>query len=489
MDERNDRHNRASAESSEPSAARSASRSPRAARLEATRPDTVKPDAARPDAEKVGSDGWRTASAWPSTVRRILGGHGSGRPRHAGVTVARVVAVLAVAVCLVLVVTRVVAVVGGVGGSSTNAGQAGESGEGQDGSAEEQLSAQISDKLSQMTLEQKVAQLFVVTPEQLTGVGQVVQAGDSTKAALQQMPVGGIVYFSQNLLNTDQTRQMLSNTQQFAEDIEGIPLLLAVDEEGGTVSRVGGNSGFEVENVGNMSAVGATGDTSQAREVAETIGGYLTDLGFNLDFAPDADIWNNPNSSTMKLRSFGTTADVVAPMVKAQVEGFNNAGILCCAKHFPGIGGAEGDSHNESIYSNKTADQMAQEELVPFQVAIEAGVPLVMVGHLSCPQVTGDNTPASLSQAVVTGLLRERLGYDGIVITDSLSMGAATSSVTADQVAVAAIKAGDDMVLMPTDLDAAYRGLLSSVQSGDISEDRIDESVTRILKVKLQLGE
>lgn len=365
------------------------------------------------------------------------------------------------------------------------------SGDGQDGSgsgeltAEQKLDAQVQGKLSQMTLEQKVAQLFVVTPEQLTGVGQMVQAGDGTKSALEQTPVGGIVYFKQNLLDADQTREMLQNTQQYAQDIEGMPLFLAVDEEGGTVSRVGGNSGFSIQNVGNMSDVGATGSTDHAKGVAQTIAGYLTDLGFNLDFAPVADIWNNPSSTTMKLRSFGSTADVVAPMVAAQVEGFTDGGILCSAKHFPGIGGAEGDSHNESIYSSKTADEMAEEELVPFQSAIDAGVPFVMVGHLSCPNVTGDNTPASLSEAVVTGLLRERLGYDGIVITDSLGMGAVTDSYSADQVGVAAIKAGDDMILMPTDLQSAYQGLLSAVQSGDISEDRINESVTRVLKVKL----
>lgn len=353
-------------------------------------------------------------------------------------------------------------------------------------SPDEQLDARVQAKLSGMTLEQKVAQLFVVTPEQLTGVGQVVQAGDGTKTALQQMPVGGIVYFKQNLLSADQTREMLSNTQQYARDIEGMPLFLAVDEEGGTVSRIGGNEGFGIQNVGNMSDVGASGSTEKAREVAQTIGDYLSDLGFNLDFAPDADIWNNPASTTMRLRSFGSTAEVVAPMVKAQVEGFTSTGVLCCAKHFPGIGGAEGDSHNESIYSTKTADQMAEEELVPFQAAMEAGVPFVMVGHLSCPNVTGNNMPASLSQAVVTGLLRERLGYDGVVITDSLSMGAATAVVSADQVAVAAIKAGDDMVLMPSDLSAAYEGLLSAVHSGEISEDRINQSVTRILKVKLR---
>ena len=187
----------------------------------------------------------------------------------------------------------------------------------------------------------------------------------------------------------------------------------------------------------------------------------------------------------MGLRSFGATADVVAPMVAAQVRGFTDAGILCAAKHFPGIGGAAGDSHGTKIYSQKTADEMAQEELVPFQAAIDAGAPFIMVGHLSAPAITGDEDPASISSEIVTGLLRERLGYDGIIITDSMGMGAATSTLSDAQLAVEAVRAGVDIVLMPADFNAAYQGVLDAVASSEIDEARIDESVRRILTVKL----
>ena len=342
--------------------------------------------------------------------------------------------------------------------------------------------------VASMTLEQKVAQMFIVKPEDITGVDAVIQAGEQTRAALQQYPVGGIIYFGTNLQNADQTRAMLTATQEFSHEITGLPAFLCVDEEGGTVSRIGGTEGFGVANVGNMSEVGATGDTAQAKTIATTIGTYLTELGFNVDFAPDADVANNPNSDTMALRSFGTTGAAVAPFVTAQVEGFTEAGILSCAKHFPGIGGAEGDSHEVSIYSHKTLDEMEQDELLPFEAAIEADVPFVMVGHLSTPEATGDDTPASVNPAIVTDVLREQLGYDGIVITDSMSMGAIVERYTAGDATVRAIEAGVDIVLTPADFPTAYQSVLDAVHSGRITEERIDESVTRIVRAKTELA-
>lgn len=352
-------------------------------------------------------------------------------------------------------------------------------------SPEEILADRVQEKLDEMTLEQKVAQLFVVRPESLTGVSQVIAAGDATKAALEKMPVGGVVYFADNLQDTDQTREMLSNTMKFGEEISGLPLFLCVDEEGGTVSRVGGNSGFGVDNVGDMCDVGATGDTDHAYEVAKHIGTYLQYLGFNVDFAPDSDIANNPDG-TMGLRSFGSTADVVAPMVAAQVRGFEDGGVLCSAKHFPGIGGALGDSHDGRIYSEKTLEEIRAEELVPFEAAMEENVPFIMVGHLSMPTITGDNDPASMSSEIVTDLLRDELGYEGIIITDSMAMGAATDSLSVDRLGVEPLKAGVDMVLMPEDLEAAYQGVLDAVASGELTEERIDDSVRRVIRTKLE---
>ena len=346
------------------------------------------------------------------------------------------------------------------------------------------LDDQVEDALSALTLEEKVWQLFVVRPEALTGVGTQTAAGEATRAALAERPVGGICYFGANLVDADQTREMLSNTLRYAEELTGLPIFLCVDEEGGTVSRVAGNPGFGVDNMGDMRDIGATGDAERAYDAAAYMGNYLSYLGFNVDFAPDADIASNPDG-TMGRRAFGSTADEVSPMVAAQVRGFTDAGMLCSAKHFPGIGGALGDSHDQSIYSERTLDEIRGEELRPFEAAIDEDVPFVMVGHLSMPRVTGDDDPASISSELVTDVLRDELGYGGIVITDSFEMGAATAALDGAGLAAAAVSAGVDMVLMPADLDAAHQGILDAVGTGELTEGRIDESVRRILRVKL----
>lgn len=346
------------------------------------------------------------------------------------------------------------------------------------------LARRVEEALAGLTLEEKVWQLFIVRPEAVTGVSVQTAAGEATRRALAERPVGGICYFGANLTDTDQTREMLANTQEYARAANGLPIFLCVDEEGGTVTRAAGNPAFGVDDMGDMRDIGATGDTDKAYDAAAYIGQYLTYLGFNVDFAPDADIASNPDG-TMGRRSFGATADVVAPMVAAQVRGFADAGILCAAKHFPGIGGAVGDSHDQSIYSERTLDEIRGEELRPFEAAIEEDVPFVMVGHLSMPEITGDDDPASISSELVTDVLRGELGYEGVVITDSFEMGAATSALDTAGLAVAAIAAGVDMVLMPADLDAAHQGILDALDAGELTEERLDASLRRILRLKL----
>lgn len=352
---------------------------------------------------------------------------------------------------------------------------------------QEALKAQAASIISSMTLEQKIYQLFVVDPEALTGYDLVTAAGDATRESLAARPVGGIIYFGQNLIDPDQTRTMLSNTQQYAREISGVPLLLCVDEEGGTVARIARNEAFGVTNPGNMCDMGATGDTTAAYDVAAYMGDYLTDLGFTVDFAPVCDVADNPDSDTMALRSFGSDPELVASMVEAQVQGFTDAGILCTGKHFPGIGAAVGDSHNVGIEISKTLDELAADELIPFDRAIQAGIPLIMVGHLSLPVACGTDTPACLEPQVITGMLRERLGFDGLVITDSLGMGAITLYHAADEAAVLALQAGADLLLMPEDFDLAVSGVRAALEGGTLTEARIDESLTRILVTKLGL--
>ncbi len=349
------------------------------------------------------------------------------------------------------------------------------------------LDEQASQLVSGMSLEDKVAQMFVITPEALTGYASVTAAGDTTKAAYESRPVGGLIYMADNLLSTEQTTEMLTNMQNIAMERTGLPVFLSVDEEGGTVARVANNDAFGVTDVGNMSDIGATGDAQNAYNAGVTIGTYLKQLGFNVDYAPVADVLTNPDSTVIGTRSFGSDASVVADMVTKELEGLSSQGVFGVVKHFPGHGGVSGDSHDGAVTLDKSLEELMQTEFVPFQKAVENSVSFVMVGHISVPQVVGDNTPASLSQMMVSNVLREQLGYQGIVITDAMNMGAITGSYTADQAAVMAVNAGVDMILMPQDYETAYNGLLQAVQDGTITGDRINESVTRIVKVKLQM--
>ena len=375
----------------------------------------------------------------------------------------------------------------GTGGPTGVDGSGGEgAGDGQNPEAAAVAArAAVDERIGAMTLEQKVAQLFIVTPEALVeGVSQVTQAGDMTREGVTAHPVGGIVYFAQNLLDPEQTTTMLANVKQFYADAGNVAPFIAVDEEGGTVVRVADNEAFGAQDVGDASALGSAGDTEAAKRAAEQIADYLMPLGFNLDFAPVADVVDPLRSDTMGLRSFSSDAAVAADMVRAEVEGFRDKKMLCCAKHFPGIGAAAGDSHEGAITIEATNEELETVDLVPFRAAIEAGVPMIMVGHVSLPNIVGDSTPAPLSSAVVQGMLRDSLGYTGIIVTDSLSMGAITDSSTPAEAAVAALKAGCDIPLMPERLDEAYQGVLSAVQVGELTEERLDESLTRILTAK-----
>lgn len=348
--------------------------------------------------------------------------------------------------------------------------------------------------LASMTTEQKVAQLFFVRPEGLVGLDEnetsATLAGDMTKAALASRPVGGIVYFSQNIVSAEQLETMLSTTTLLSKASgAGVPTFLGVDEEGGTlVARVANSGFFDVEKFPNMVHVGETGDASQAGHVGSTIGAYLMQIGFNLDFAPDADVLTNPDNRVIGARSFGSDPDLVSSMVSAEVKGFEQTGCVCCAKHFPGHGDTAGDSHTGEAITKRTRDDLESCEYLPFKAAIAAGVPFVMVGHISTPNVTGDDIPASLSSAMITDTLRTELGFGGVVISDSFSMGAITQRYSAAEAAVAFVQAGGDMILMPESLDDAYQGLLDAVSAGSITADRLDQSVGRILAAKEAAG-
>ena len=377
----------------------------------------------------------------------------------------------------------------GLGACGTSGeGNAGLSGSSSLGTSAEQKPL-VQQKLESMTLEQKVAQLFVVTPEQLTGVSQAVVAGSATQRALDDIPVGGLCYFAQNITGDQQLRDLLANTCDIASQSgAGIAPFLTVDEEGGMVARIANSGYFDVESFSNMAEVGATGDDTKAAYVGTTTGTYLHEIGFNVDFAPVADVFTNPRNEVIGPRAFSSDPGVVAQMVSAEVAAMLETGTMPCIKHFPGHGDTAGDSHTGAVVSKRTADEIRACEYKPFQAGIEAGCPFVMVGHIETPGLAADGLPASLSKTMITDELRGRLGFEGVVISDSFVMGAITQRYAPGDVAVRFIQAGGDMILMPENLQEAYRGVLAAVDGGAIEESRIDESVERILEVKKRAG-
>ena len=346
-------------------------------------------------------------------------------------------------------------------------------------SAEEEKAQELLDS---MTLEEKVYQLFIVTPRALTGFYGVDIAGPATQEALQNYPVGGIIYFSENIYNEGQISDMIRLSQEYAR----YPLFIGVDEEGGRVSRL--SSIGVTDTLEPMATYGAQGDTARVREIGQTLGTQLGSVGFNIDFAPVADVVTNPNNTEIGDRSFSSDPQVAADMVAAMVEGLQSSGTISCLKHFPGHGSTEADSHEGLSVTSRTLEELWQTELIPFLAGIDAGAEMVMISHMSAPAITGDNTPCDLSPVIVTDLLREEMGFTGVVVTDSHEMGAITNYYGCGEAAVKAIAAGCDIVLMPYNLDEAVGAVLTAIENGELTEARIDESVLRILTLKYRYG-
>lgn len=342
----------------------------------------------------------------------------------------------------------------------------------------------VEDLLKQMTLDEKIYQMLFVTPESLTGVGQVITAGDTTKNALMQQPVGGLIYFAENLQDMNQITCLIQNTQSYSK----IPLFIGVDEEGGRVSRLGDNSLTGVSKFPSMKSIGETQDSSQAYLVGETIGKEISKLGFNVDFAPVADVLINYDNTEIGDRSFGTNPNDVSEMVEKVVTGLQKNNVSSVLKHFPGHGSTLVNSHHGYSESTRTLEEFRENEFLPFKAGIKAGSDFVMVSHATYVNATNEKCPASLSKEIITGFLLEELEFKGIVITDSFSMGAITNNYTTESAVVKAVNAGVDMILMPQSINRAFTGIKDAVTNGEITVDRINESVMKILSIKHKNG-
>ncbi len=350
--------------------------------------------------------------------------------------------------------------------------------------AEELVEEEVDGILAEMTLEEKVLQLFMITPEALTGYETVTAAGDHTRESILQYPVGGIIYFTKNLREPGQVREMLENTRRYYEEAGYPAPFLGIDEEGGKVARIGKQAAFGVEQIGDMRAVGEQGDPEEAARVGTVIGSYLSELGFTLDFAPVADVLTDPDNQVIGARSFGTDPALVSDLALEEAKALEEAGIWAVLKHYPGHGATKSDSHDGYAYTDKTLEQLMEAELVPFRAGIQEGISFIMAAHISVPEITGDEVPCSLSPYMITDVLRGEMGFDGIVVTDALNMGAVSRQYSSGDAAVAALNAGVDLLLMPVDFQGAYEGVLAAVEEGVLSQEQIEESVRRILRVK-----
>lgn len=342
---------------------------------------------------------------------------------------------------------------------------------------EQKLDEIIVAMIESMPLEDKVAGLFFVSPEAITDVNVAIKAGDGTKDALTKYAVGGILYDKKNVKDAEQFQEMLSNTDLYSK----YPIFLGIEEEGGVVSPLA-EAGLIDKQLSAVD-VGAGGDAGMAYQVGSSLGLGLASYGINVNFAPVADLANVDNS-VMAARVYGNDATTVSAYVINMMNGLQEQGVTACVKHFPCGGGVAADSHDGPAVSDRSAEELRSQELVLYQSSIDAGAQMIMVGHMAVPALTGDNTPASLSPVVVTELLRNEMGYRGVIITDAMDMKAISEYYDSAQASVLALKAGCDMILSPENFKDAYEAVLAAVQDGTIAEERINDALCRIYRVK-----
>ena len=360
---------------------------------------------------------------------------------------------------------------------------------------------EVEAQLQKMTLREKVGQLFYVRPECLDTTIHFNQPGDvdassdditaiklqavnaTMKGVNEKYPVGGVILYAHNIEDEAQLSAFIAQIRA----LNGAPLL-CIDEEGGRVARIANNANFNVEKFESMEAIGATGDAQNAYHCANVIGTYLHRYGFDIDFAPVADVNTNPENIRIGNRAFSDDPQVAAPMVVNYLQGLKDAGITGCIKHFPGHGDTKADTHYGYAQSLKTWDEMLNCELITFKAGIQWGTQLIMTAHIAAPNVTGSDVPATMSPLILQDKLRGELGYQNLIITDAMEMGAITLQYTNAEAAVGTLQAGADIVLGPQNFVEAFDAVVKAVEDGVLTEQRIDQSVRRILRLKRQMG-
>lgn len=348
----------------------------------------------------------------------------------------------------------------------------------------------VAELLGNMSLEQKIGQLFIVNTDSLDFNAETAMTKKMRKNIQKYQP-GGVIFFSFNFDTGGTVKQNRRKIRKFIRKMQKaseIPMFISVDEEGGTVSRVANTEALGTTKLPTMAEIGATGDAAQAYQAGSTIGSEIAELGFNLDFAPVADINTNEDNTEIGNRSFGSDPQLVSDMVREVVRGLQESGVSATLKHFPGQGNTGDDTHRGFVNLDATIDRLRDVEFQPFQAGIEEEADFVMMSHVAVRDITQNEEPASLSTLMVSDILREELQFDHVIITDAMNMKIITKFYDAGEAAVMAVQAGNDMVLMPDDFEEAYEAVYEAVKDGTLTERQIDQAVSRILTVKIRRG-
>ncbi|MBN6052632.1 beta-N-acetylhexosaminidase [Nonomuraea sp. RK-328] len=340
--------------------------------------------------------------------------------------------------------------------------------------------------LARMSVEEKVGQLFMpvlygTAADSVSGENQARYGVQTPAKVIAKYHLGGVILFPANIKSVSQVVALTNGLQAASPRV---PLIIGTDQENGLVSRMGAL----MTKFPGASTVGATRDPARSRAVAKATGEELRAVGVNLDFAPVADVNVNPDNPVIGRRAYGDDPAKVAAMVSGAVKGFGDAGVASSAKHFPGHGDTDVDSHTGLPVIKHTRAQWERIDAPPFKAAIAAGVDAVMSAHIVFPKLDSSGDPATLSKPILTGLLREKLGFKGVVSTDALNMEGVRKKYGDGEVAVRAVLAGADLLLMPNDLSKAHTAVMSAVKSGRISRARLDQSVTRLLTLRQKRG-
>jgi len=344
--------------------------------------------------------------------------------------------------------------------------------------------------IKKMSLREKVGQMFFVRPEALDTSIHWTEYQDLPDYKLQQVnktmrdvskdyPVGGMILYAHNIVDEAQLGEFIAEIRT----LNGSPLL-AIDEEGGRIARIANNENFDVPKYESMAAIAESGDPSEAYKAAFTIGSYVKEYGFDIDYAPVADVNTNPENIVIGPRAFSDDPETAAEFVVSYLNGLDSAGVIGTLKHFPGHGDVKTDTHSGYAETNKTWEEMLECEMIPFKAGIEAGAQMIMTAHIAAPKVTGDDLPATLSSVILQDKLRGELGFKGIIVTDAMDMGAITTQFGNAEAAIKSIQAGVDVVLCTKDFTQVFDAVVNAVEKGNIEETRIDESVKRILELK-----